>query len=335
MTSPLERQWELLKLIPRDRKVTVAELRRKLLDLGYPVSARTIERDLIALSAQFFLECDDRSKPYGWRFGLNRPPLQIPGLTEAEAMSLILMETYLKNLLPIAVAKNLDPYFRHARSKFAESNPRTPLPAWLSKVRVVPPGQPLLAPVLDPEVQRIVYEAVLKNLHVEMRYQPVDKDEPRHYKQVNPLGLVQHGTVVYLVATLYAYDNPLVLALHRVRSATLLDTTCRIPEGFQLEAFIDSGGFGFGKADRWIELVAIFRSDAGQHLLETPLSQDQHAERLEPGVVKIIARILYTPQLVWWLISFGPDVEVLEPESLREEIEQRHRAACWSSNLPS
>jgi len=59
---------------------------------------------------------------------------------------LILMEDYLKNLLPIAVAENLRPYFQAARERFGELNPDMPLQAWLNKVQVVHPGQPLLLP---------------------------------------------------------------------------------------------------------------------------------------------------------------------------------------------
>jgi predicted DNA-binding transcriptional regulator YafY len=327
MADALTRQWELLRLIPRERKITVTELHRRLSDLGHEASRRTIERDLEALSRVFAIECDDRSKPFGWRYRLNAQLLQIPGLSESEALSLILMEVYLKNLLPIAVAENLSPYFQAARDRFGELNPDMPLQAWLGKVQVVHPGQPLLAPRLDPDIQRIVYEALLKNRQIEMEYQPVGAEAPKRYVPVNPLGLVQQGTVVYLVATIYVYRDPRILALHRVRSAKLLETSGETPEGFSLQQYIQSGAFGFGEYDQWVDLVAVFKSGAGEHLLETPLSPEQQAERLAPGEVRIGARLLYTPRLVWWLTGFGPDVEILAPCGLREVIAQRHRSA--------
>lgn len=327
MADALTRQWELLRLIPRERKITVTELHRKLCDLGHEASRRTIERDLEALSRVFAIECDDRSKPFGWRYRLNAQLLQIPGLSESEALSLILMEAYLKNLLPIAVAENLSPYFRAARERFGELNPDMPLQAWLNKVQVVHPGQPLLAPRIDPDIQRVVYEALLKNRQIEMEYQPAGAAGAKRYAPVNPLGLVQQGSVVYLVATIYVYRDPRILALHRVRAAKLLEASAESPEGFGLQAYVQSGAFGFGEQDWWIDLVAVFKSGAGEHLLETPLSAEQQAERLAPGEVKIGARVIYTPQLVRWLTGFGPDVEILAPEDLREEIAQRHRSA--------
>lgn len=70
MADPLSRQWELLKLIPRERKITVTELHKRLSDLRHRISHRTIERDLEALSRVFAIEYDDRSKPFGWRYQL-------------------------------------------------------------------------------------------------------------------------------------------------------------------------------------------------------------------------------------------------------------------------
>ncbi|BBA35378.1 hypothetical protein sS8_3440 [Methylocaldum marinum] len=92
----------------------------------------------------------------------------------------------MKNLLPIAVAENLSPYFQAAREKFGELNPEQPLQTWLDKVAVVPPGQPVLPPKIDAAIQRTVYEAVLKNRQLEMRCQPVTALRPRRYVPVNP-----------------------------------------------------------------------------------------------------------------------------------------------------
>ena len=163
---------------------------------------------------------------------------------------------------------------------------------------------------------------------MEMEYQPVGVAAPKRYVLVNPLGLVQQGAMVYLVATIYLYRDPRILTLHRVRSARLSETPAEPPEGFNLQGYIQSGAFGFGEYDRWIDLVAVFKSGAGEHLLETPLSAEQQAERLTPGEVKIGARVICTPQLVWWLTGLGPDVEIPAPDGLREEIAQRHRSAC-------
>jgi hypothetical protein len=62
----LARQWELLKkLPPRGPGLTASQITAWLKEQGYPVSKRTVERDLIELSASFGIRCNDKSTPYG------------------------------------------------------------------------------------------------------------------------------------------------------------------------------------------------------------------------------------------------------------------------------
>ena len=54
---------ELLRRIPRGRKVTASELHRQLKDAGIDRDLRTIQRQMEMLSEHFEIERDDRSKP--------------------------------------------------------------------------------------------------------------------------------------------------------------------------------------------------------------------------------------------------------------------------------
>ena len=162
MADPLLRQWEMLKLIPRERKTTVKELQNKLEGLGYSVNRRTLERDLDRLSIPFAIEADTRSKPYGWRYALNMHPANIPGLTSSEALTMVLLETYLKTLLPVAIADNLASHFSAARHSLSVEHSDSKLQSWLKKVKVLSPGQHLLAPTIDPGIQRTVYNALMQ-----------------------------------------------------------------------------------------------------------------------------------------------------------------------------
>ena len=59
---------ELMRRIPRGRKVTASELHCQLKDAGIERDLRTIQRQLEMLSEHFEIERDDRSKPYGYRW---------------------------------------------------------------------------------------------------------------------------------------------------------------------------------------------------------------------------------------------------------------------------
>jgi predicted DNA-binding transcriptional regulator YafY len=328
MADPLLRQWEMLKLIPRERKTTVKELQDKLEGLGYSVNRRTLERDLDRLSIPFAIEADTRSKPYGWRYALNMHPANIPGLTSSEALTMVLLETYLKTLLPVAIADNLGSHFSAARHSLSVEHSDSKLQSWLKKVKVLSPGQHLLAPTIDPSIQRTVYNALMQGYQLEMDYLAANSTEAKHYGSVHLQGLVQYGSVIYLVVTINDHSDLRLLVLHRIQKVALKEVPLSPLENFDLQTYIDQGGFGFGETSVPIELVALFKNGAGHHLIETPLAVDQQIERLDPQTLKITAEVLDTPGLQRWLSSFGPDVEVLSPELLRVTIAERHQQAA-------
>ena len=328
MSDPLLRQWEMLKLIPRERKTTVTELKNKLEGLGYSVTRRTLERDLDRLSIPFAIEADTRSKPYGWRYALNMHPANIPGLTSSEALTLVLLETYLKTLLPVAIADNLAGHFAAARHAFSVEHSDSKLQNWLKKVKVLSPGQQLLAPTIDTIIQRTIYNALMQGYQVEMDYLATGSAVAKHYGSVHIQGLVQYGTVIYLVVTINEHQDIRLLVLHRIQKVSLKDELLCPLEHFNLQAYIDQGGFGFGGIAYPIELVAIFKNGSGHHLIETPLAKDQQIRPIDPQTLEIKADVLDTPQLIRWLSSFGPDIEILAPESLRETMAERHRLAA-------
>ncbi|MEY3786790.1 MAG: hypothetical protein RLZ75_997 [Pseudomonadota bacterium] len=328
MSDPLLRQWEMLKLIPRERKTTVKELQSKLEGLGYSVTRRTLERDLERLSIPFTLESDTRSKPYGWRYALNMKPANIPGLTSSEALTLVLLETYLKTLLPVAVADNLAVQFAAAKHSFSVEHTDSKLQDWLKKVKVISPGQPLLAPTIDPQIQRTAYDALMHGQQLEMDYLAAGTTNAKHYASVHLQGLVQYGPVIYLVVTINDHSDLRLLVLHRIQKIELKDKPLRPLENFNLQTYIDQGGFGFGENPQSITLIARFKNGAGNYLTETPLAKDQHIERLDATTLQVTTQILDTPQLLRWLTSFGPDIEVLSPDSLRNALAERHHLAA-------
>ncbi|TOL80716.1 WYL domain-containing protein, partial [Vibrio parahaemolyticus] len=57
---------EILKRIPKHRKITALEIREQLEVIGISRDIRTIQRNLEMLSEHFPIDRDTRSKPYGY-----------------------------------------------------------------------------------------------------------------------------------------------------------------------------------------------------------------------------------------------------------------------------
>lgn len=267
------------------------------------------------LSQSFPLEIvNPKERPNQWHWMKGAAPLAIPGLDPTEAVTMKLVETYLRPLLPGAMLDALAPHFESAERVLKSEGGLGPA-RWTSLIRVLPKGIQLLPPKIDLQAQRTVYDALLRKKRLELDYRPRKPKGKKRYR-INPIGLVVRDSVIYLVASLAENDELRQFVLHRIKSAQVLDEPATSPRGFELNEYIAKGGFGL-PTGRKIRLVAIFGRGPAQTLLETPLSPDQAIRELDEDRFKLTATVLETKELHWWLLSFGPEVEVVEPTSLR------------------
>ena len=296
---------ELLRRIPRGRKVTASELHEQLQHAGIERELRTIQRQLEMLSEHFDIERDDSSKPYGYRWLEQAKALAVPNLTPQESLLLQLAEEHLKNLLPPRLMKSMDAFFSQARRNLSPESSAMLEREWPGKVRVVATSQPLLPPKIVPGVFESVSEALYSNrwLHIEYK----NADGKRTSADVMPLGLVQQGSRLYLVCRYQGFENERNLALHRIAAAEVSTLTFERPKTFDLKRYDDDGRFGFGEGEK-VNLVFRIERSAGLHLMETPLSTDQQVVERKDGQLEITATVIDSLMLEWWLRSFGEAV---------------------------
>jgi len=319
----LARQWELLKLLPTRRPgATARDLRNKLEEAGHTVTKRTVERDLLTLSVIFPIETNEKSKPYGWHW-FPHAQINFPGIDLAEAVSLGLLEDLLRQLIPPAFLQALEGRFSAARAKLA-ALPQNSHAQWSDLVRYVPPGQPLLNPVINPEVLTNVQDALLRRRQLQVSYAAFQTGSPRELL-LHPLALIQQGGRSYLLATTFSYQLPVYYALHRLQSAAVLAETAHRPDGFSLTSFLACGGAQFGPQNE-IKLKAVLGEDLAAILQETALSTDQTITHRD-GKIILSATVRESWQLHFWILSQGASITILQPAALKKSIITRLQAA--------
>lgn len=162
---------EILRRIPRQRYTTSVHLREQVAAAGYAVTLRTVQRHLDVIGSRFAVECDTRSKPYGYRWMAGAEGLKLPLLTASEALLLQLAKCEVSTLLPVRTLESMAPLFATARHEL-ETSPEPRIDSrWLRKVRRIPDNQPLLSPKIAPGVFEAVSEALYqeRKLHIHYR----------------------------------------------------------------------------------------------------------------------------------------------------------------------
>ena len=256
---------------------------------------------------------------------LRDAPLQsLPHMTSSQAVTFMMVEEHLKHLLPPSLIEEMNPWFDLARRSLSSQNN---VRQWINRVRIVPATQPLIPPVVDKAAQQAVYEGLLQDKQLECVYQGrVHNSEEKTYI-LNPLALVQKGSIIYLVCTRHDKSDIQTFALHRFKSAVVLNSRALHPVNFDIDEYIDSGALGFrvdfNQPTENVTLKLTMSEADAHYLEESQLSKDQKIEKIDKGMALITATVPFTSQLVWWLRSFGKKIKHIEPSIVADAVNQR------------
>lgn len=310
MDRNFPRLLDTLRLVPRTRHASTEDIHRHLQALGHDISRRTVERDLLALAATYDIECDDRSRPYGWRWRAGSHLPLTPSLDLQQALGLSLMERELGASLPRVVRDALAPWFEESRRRLA-THGGSKAARWGRKLAFRPLGPPLLPAKELPGVLDTVNEALFTEHPLEAEYRSAQAKDYRRVR-LHPLGLIRTGLVTYLVVCFDGYSDPRTVALHRLRRVRLVfDAELKAPPGFNLEQFLDDGALDFGSKGP-VRLRLRMHHASAAHLYDTPLSRDQVITSQEDSEYVIVeATVNDSDRLEWWIRGFGDLAERL------------------------
>ncbi|RKG34036.1 helix-turn-helix transcriptional regulator [Acinetobacter tianfuensis] len=321
-SNSLYRQWQILSRLPSGKWIGTRELQESLVREGIDISLRTIQRDLNQIAQRFPIE-SSKTSPQGWRWRADAPIQSLPHMTSSQAVTFMMVEEHLKHLLPPSLIEEMNPWFELARRSLSTQNN---VRQWINRVRIVPASQPLIPPVVEKNSQQAIYEGLLQDKQLECIYQRRSIQSEEKTYILNPLALVQKGAVIYLVCTRHDKTDIQTFALHRFKSAAVLNSRALHPVNFDIDAYIESGALGFrvdfNQPTENIELKLTMNEQEAGFFEESQLSLDQQMQKQEDGSVLISATVPYTSQLVWWLRSFGKRIMHIEPENVAKAVQQ-------------
>jgi len=276
--------------------------------LGYEVSVRTIQRDLEKLSEKFPIQSDG-GKPAGWSWKANSSDLSLPTMDPTIALTLLILQKHIRNLLPDSIIEDLQPKFAEAQ-RTLERQGDCGIRRWPERIAITSRALPMIPPDIRAGVRRLVFDALLRRLQLQVGYRAATAAQANEYV-VHPQGLVVKEGVMYLVALVKDYPDTRLLALHRFEHVQVLNLAARELLDFNLQTYIDEGGVSISSGQT-VRLVAELKGDAGFHLTESKISVDQIVEPFEDAdgkrCYRLTATIRDSMRLKWWLQSFGEEL---------------------------
>ncbi|WP_417529532.1 helix-turn-helix transcriptional regulator [Marinobacter lipolyticus] len=320
MSNTAVRYLTMLRMVPRfPKSITTTELAERLEDHGFSVTMRSIQRDLEKLSTDFPLLVDENKRPFQWSFDREAAMDIIPALDLPAALTFELARAYLSPMLPPRALSHLKPHFDEAhRTLLREKNP---LGQWPSRVRVINRGLGGQRPGINADVLETVTEALLREYQCKLTYQARNWPQPEDIV-VHPFGLIFRDPNVYLIGTIEGREGIRQLVLHRATTGELVEELVERPDDFDLDLYIRSGAMGILRSDEPVFLRLRCDKPVLNHLIESPLGFDQLTHDIDDNTFEILVTVGDTQDLRWWLTAQAMHCDILEPEWLRQDIEE-------------
>jgi len=310
--SPLVRQWLLLGALgSRPEGTTVKELMG---ELG--VSEKTVRRDLECLGAAGF-PLQETVGAHGRKTWRIDPAKARPGMTFTfdEALALYLARRFLEPLAGTAIWEAASRGLRKIRACLRPEALRY-VDRFATLFHQTGVGQSNYAAKAEC-LDRLMI-GIEDRKAVFITYQSLQATEPVTY-DVYPYGLVRHGNSLYMVGHAPQHDQIRHWKIDRVQNVELTDFPFQPPEGFKLRDHLaKSFGIWEGHGDVCVKIR--FSPAVARYVQEKRWHESQRLTPQPDGSLLAQFRLSSTEEIKSWVLSFGKEAEVLEPEELRGQV---------------
>lgn len=313
----LARQWRLLHILGARGGCTVEELAREV-----RCSVRTAWRDLALLQEVGFpLTCERDGRES--RYMLIQGPRGLPPIpfTLTELMGLHLGRHLLAPLHGTPAGDSI----RNALDKIAAT---------------LAPHAKSFLDGLDREISArfvqtkdyreagetigVIQDAIRQQRSLEADYHSFGRDVLTH-RRLNPLHLWYQQGGVYLAAFCHRRREVRTFAVERLRRVRPTGDAFQPPAGFDIDRYL-AGSFGLFRG-RSIRVVLRFSKAVARYIAERKWHPTQVLAPLLGGELDLTLQAPVCPDLLRWILSYGKDVDVLEPRSIRQAIRREWLAA--------
>lgn len=282
-------------------------------------SRNTITRDFQFLRDSLGAPLIYDQEHKGHHYDPDQPVFELPGfwLNASELYALLASEQLLEAVQPGLMQPHLAPLRDRIHELLGQSGHDARKVSERIKV------QPILARAAPAQIFDRVAEATLANRQLRITYASRSQEETTD-RLTDPQRLLHYRSNWYLLAWCRDARDLRLFSLDRIRQAQVLNAEAESRPAQELDNTVsDSFGIFTGQASATAHLR--FSEQAARWVAEETWHPEQHGEWQADGYHLHIPYANPT-ELIMDILRHGPDVEVLGPQSLREQVREKVRA---------
>lgn len=160
-------------------------------------------------------------------------------------------------------------------------------------------------------------ESILQQKTCHIEYHSFGDDKVKQFK-IDPLRFFERNGGLYVFIRSTSYGDIRILAVERIQSLSILGSSFDYPKDFDPDALLENA-FGVFYDDP-ITVKVRFPADQARYIQERRWAKDQKITKSENGSITLTMNTSGWYDVKRWILSFGPDAELLEPVEMREEL---------------
>lgn len=174
-------------------------------------------------------------------------------------------------------------------------------------------------------------KAIINKKVLKLVYAPFGKDS--YSEKVYPYYLKQFNDRWYLIAQAVGYDRFGHYALDRIESFEETDMHYKESDIDFEEYFDDVIGVTVPERLEPVDVVLRVSNNRFNYIKTKPLHLSQRIVSEEDNFTTISINVKINKELIALILSFGHDIEVIAPASLRAEMKKNISAMCYKYNI--
>tara|TARA_B110000211_G_C14093327_1_gene560865 strand:- start:17590 stop:18765 length:1176 start_codon:yes stop_codon:yes gene_type:complete len=314
----------MLKHIPVQHKyILTTDLYDKIKD-EFPVSKRTVERDLMKLTDVFDLTFGESPEGNKWSFALDSAHHFIPSISIEEALSLKLVEEHLKQYLPSQTFEKLNSLFKKSHQVLAKDGALNKLP---NLVLSVPQALKIVPSNVNQSFIDKIFEALLSSNMLLIKYH----ENPKSYL-IKPLGILVRDYKLVLVCQYDGFNNIRNLLVHRLKAVE--PSTHTFVHNFNLQAYVDKNSAAVSLNGDDICLSMEVKGYVKDLLNESVLSHKQYITPIDSTWSHVDVKLPHTLELENWLQSQLHNIKIISPKNLKYRVLEKVKSSLANNEVP-